>query len=318
MRKRSELSELTENTFRVFVIIALSILVSLSILIAAKIYQDRNLEVENTQISLSFEADNFPTLQLGHYCLWAVDSDNNYKFLKRFNSVNNNLVSLDGSDLNSLEIDPLEGYTGFVVTIELEGDRNENPNDFELTRGIIEDDTAGLLFDFKSIGESNSYILSTPSDGNRTINEQSGIWFVTSDNESPSLDLEPLPGKKFSYQARVLNTKTGDQLNIGYFSDPKTKDDFQAYSLSSSVFNTPGEDFLTNLPGDVEPPINLANGDYELIVSLEPFTNDGDFTGEEIFLEIMRSYIPKQLEPNTSQNLDITFKPISLKISINE
>lgn len=318
MRKKSELSELTDNTFRVFMIIVFSVLISLATLITAKIYQDRQDTSETQVQTISLDSENFPTLQLGHYCLWVVDHQGQYRFLKRFNSIKGRLVSLDGTELQELPVDTLRQAKEFVVTIEQEGDRDKNPNDFELMRGALTENSSQLRFDLQNIGDQQRFLLATPSDGNNTINERSGLWFVDEDLQTQGLTLDELTDGRFSYQARLQNTSTGDELNIGYFRDPKTKDDFQSFSLSSSVFNFPGEDLLRNLPGDLEPPINLANGDYKIIVSLEPMINNSDFTGEEVFVEIMSTEIPQNLEPYRTQLLDITFKPILLSLEINE
>jgi len=318
MRKKSELSDLTENSSHIFVIIVLAVLISLMILIAAKIYQDQHLQPEKQTTVLTFESDNFPTLQFGHYALWNVSSSDQHQFLKRFNSVNNQLVSLDGSDLTSIEIDDDTEITQLAVTIEMEGDRDEIPNNFELMLGPVVESRANLKFDMEIPIQNNSFVLATPSDGNQTINELSGIWFVDRDLERESLSLPELNNSMFIYQARVINTQINQTLMIGRFRDPKSPDDFQNHSLTFQVFNFPGEDFLRNLPDGLEPPLNLSNGNYRVIISLEPFFNDSDFTGDDIFIELFNTDISSTLPPHTPQILDYKFRPITLSIEIND
>lgn len=317
MRKKSELSDLTENSSHIFVIIVLAVLVSLLILIVAKIYQNQTAEPQEKSIVLTFESDNFPTLQLGHYALWSVLPENQYQFLKRFNSVDNQLVSLDGTSLTTLELKDLDEITAFAVTVELEGDRDETPNNFELMRTTVDNNRAQLKFDMEIPIPNNSFLLATPSDGNLTINELSGLWFVDENLDQPSLSLPELNNLAFTYQARVINTQTNQRLMIGRFSDPKLADDFQNHSLTFPVFNFPGEDFLRNIPDGLEPPLNLANGNYQIIISLEPFLNENDFTGEEVFLELFSSNISANLPAHTAQTLNYKFKPITLTIDID-
>lgn len=317
MRKKSELSDLTENPSRIFVIIILAVVVSLLILIVAKIYQDRTHEptIETTRLTL--ESDNFPTLQLGHYALWSVLPEDQYTFLKRFNSVNNQLVSLDGSVLTTLDLPNTDTITRLAITIEREGDRDEKPNNFVFMHSTVEDDHAKLEFNIEVPPTHNSFLLATPSDGNLTINELSGIWFINEDLEQPSLNLPELENLPFIYQAGVINTQSNQYLTIGKFRDYAQPDDFQSHTLNTEGFNLPGEDFLRNLPDGLEPPLNLTNGNYQVIISLEPFLDGDDFTGEDIFLELFKSEISTTLPAHTTQILDLKFRPITLTVNID-
>lgn len=318
MRKKSELSDLTDNSSRIFMIILSAILLSIFILVSAKFYQSRNTTTDKQVTTLTLKSDSFPTLQLGHYALWNITPSGQYQFLKRFNSVAEQLVSLNKENLTTLDIDSNTEITELVVTIEKEGDRDEVPNNFELMRGSFIDNKAYLEFNIETPTQSSSFVLATPSDGNLTINELSGLWFVDNKLESESLSLPEINKQNFTYQAIISNTQMSEILTIGRFSDPKSSDDFQNHSLNSKVFNYPGEDFLRNLPEGLEPPLNLSNGNYRVIISLEPFMSGSDFTGEAIFLELFNNNIPPNLSPHTSQTLDYTFKPIILSIEKND
>jgi len=318
MRKKSELSDLTDNPSQIFMIILSAVFLSFFILISAKFYQNRNTTTDKQVITLTIKSDSFPTLQLGHYALWNITPSGRYQFLKRFNSVEKQLVSLNKENLTTLDIDTNTEITEFVVTIEKEGDRDEVPNNFELIRGPFIKNKAYLEFNIETPVQSSSFVLATPSDGNLTINELSGIWFVDNKLENGSLGLSEINKPNFTYQAMISNTQTNEILMIGRFSDPKSSDDFQKYSLNSKVFNYPGEDFLRNLPEGLEPPLNLSNGNYRVIISLEPFISGSDFTGEEVFLELFNNNISTNLSPHTSQTLDYTFKPIVLSIEKND
>lgn len=324
MRTSSDLKDLTDNSLRILLIIISAILISITILITAKLYQNKNTSTpeDKSGVILELEANNFPTLQLGHYALWNLDQDGNYHFLKRFNSLNHKLISLDGTTLTRLQLEnPITSASlnTLVVTIEQEGDRDEKPNNLEFMRGKIEGKETTLKFDINiDPNDKNSFILATPTDGNLSINELSGIWFINEKLQDPTLSIPELKNIPFTYQARVVNTDTGTNLTIGNFVDPTSPDNFQNYSSDSLGFNTPGEDFLRNISGELEPPLNLANGYYKVIVSVEPYYQENDFTGEGIFSEILSTNIPYGLAPHTSHYLNQTFEPITLTINMNE
>ncbi len=318
MRKKSELSDLTDNSSRIFMIILVAVSLSFFLLISAKFYQNRNTTTDRQVITLTLKSDSFPTLQLGHYALWNITPSGQYQFLKRFNSVEGQLVSLNKDNLTTLDIDTDTEITELTVTIEKEGDRDQVPNNFELMRGPFINSKAYLEFNVETPVQDSNFVLATPSDGNLTINELSGVWFVDNKLENGSLSLSEINKPNFTYQAIITNTQTDEVLMIGRFRNPKSSDDFQNYSLNSKVFNYPGEDFLRNLPEGLEPPLNLSNGNYHVIISLEPFISGSDFTGEAVFLELFNTHIPSNLSPHTSQALDYTFKPIVLSIEKND
>jgi len=315
MRKKSELSELTENPVRILVIIVLSVFLSLLILLSAK-YQSDNFNTPQDNFVLELTSENFPTIQLGHYALWGI-ADNTSFFLKRFNSIDKQLVGLDGQALEELEVPDGRSFEAFMVTIENEGDRNEVPNNFTLMKTAIKNNEANLLFDITIPDSENTFILATPTDGNQTINEQSGIWFVDSDLTKKGLNLQELANTPFKYEARIINIENNVNLSLGRFSDPETSDDSQIFSQALEGFKFPGEDLLRNLPEELEPPINLANGQYKVIISLEPNTDDTDITGSDIFLPILETEIPEDLEPYENYPLKLTYAPIKLNIKIH-
>ena len=107
MRRRSQLSELNESQSLIWVIIFLSVIISAAILIISKVYLDRTSEPIPTTPSINIQSDNFPTIQLGHYAMWGKREDESVLLIKRFNSIDNQLKNLDGTDLKELSLDGL-------------------------------------------------------------------------------------------------------------------------------------------------------------------------------------------------------------------
>lgn len=242
---------------------------------------------------LHFTPHNIPTLSIGHYALWARDNDTAMHLLKRFNSIGQTLVSLDGEQLKSWEIEFLPSYTDFIVTIEREGDRDEVPSNLVFFEDKIAPVTK-LIFKLPANqnDQDNSFILASPTDGNNKINEQSGIWFTTTDKQQPSLNISNLVEQNWTWQARIINNQ-GEYLIFSTFQNPATADNTNIYSDNKPGFSFPGEDFFTNLPEQFTPPLNLANGTYILQISIEPYFDNNDYTGNLVFIPILEAKIFK-------------------------
>lgn len=315
------INDFSQNKRRLSLIAVGAILLSIIIITGTRAFSknttdtNQNNPLDNTS-TISFKSNNIPTLRLGHYALWAV-SDNDYFFIKRFNSVNNSLVSLNGEKLDTWREKLPDKFNRLVITIEEEGDRDEIPNKLIFMENKYQPTTT-LNFNIVDINKnlSGTYILSSPTDGNKKINEQSGIWFIKEDKTTPSLMLPTIDNKNWKWEAKIsVNSET--TLNIGRFNSPIEKDDFNKYSLLTSPgFNSPGEDFFTNLPEGISGPINLANGKASILISLEPNRSGTDPTGELTFLPILNADIP----PNSTQGKELflnnIFEEIFIEITI--
>jgi hypothetical protein len=317
MRRRSQLSELNERQPLIGIIIVVTIIISALILIVSKFYLDGKNQTIAPSPSMTLQSDNFPTIQLGHYAIWGRKDDNSVVFIKRFNSIDNQLKNLDGSDLTELYLEGLDDIQSIFVTIESEGDRDETPNDFVLMDSEIVQNRAELIFDLDIPESENYFILATPTDGNSTINEMSGLWFKDEVDELPGLKLPNSP-QKFKYEARIINPVVERALYLGRFDNVKEEDNSKIYSLSSEGFKFPGEDLLRNLPEPLEAPLNLANGNYQIIVSLEPDSDGIDNTGEDVFLRLLSLEIPRNSAELQNIPMNTDYKPIQLTIELNE
>ena len=68
----------------------------------------------------------------------------------------------------------------------------------------------------------------------------------------------------------------------------------------------------------MEAPLNLANGDYQVIVSLEPDIDGVDITGEDVFLRLLSKEIHQNSPERQNIILETDYKPIQLRIEIND
>ncbi|KXK26517.1 MAG: hypothetical protein TR69_WS6001000521 [candidate division WS6 bacterium OLB20] len=298
------------NRTRLAVFLTVVTLTTLAIIPAVKFVGPDDLPAPAATETLVFEWENLPTLRLGHYALWAQHDDTT-ALLKRFNRSGDTLVSLNGEPLTTWQVSVPAGSTELFVTIEAEGDRDENPN-LEMMRAPITGDTAVMKFTDMTEA-AGSVILATPTDGNSQINERSGFWFTGPQAQQTSLTLPELPDG-FRWQSRVTNSSV--EVTTGMFETAAGPDDLSKYSETGAPgFSFPGEDMLQNLPEGLLPPLNLANGTYTIIVSAEPYSS-GDFTGETVFVVVLAVTVPDTAEARSGIELVNTARVPALTIRI--
>ncbi|NNE30135.1 MAG: hypothetical protein HKN16_10895, partial [Saprospiraceae bacterium] len=118
--------------------------------------------------------------------------------------------------------------------------------------------------DFSSA--TGTYILATPTDG-ADNNENSGIWFLDPSSGSPQagLDLPTLP-EGWAYEGWAVID--GTPVSTGTFLTPSGADDAAPFSGTMSGPPFPGEDFVSNAPGGLAFPTDLAGG--VAVISIEP------------------------------------------------
>lgn len=307
-------SEFKSSWNKILIMLILVIIFSVTLIILVKI-SSRSDSANNDPLNkpaweITFSGKNVSTLRLGHYTLWAVNAQNEFSFLKRFNAINEHLVSLDGSNLTVLESEIPATTVKFAVSIEIEGDRNEIPNDFIAFSSdqftLAANTTVVLNSTAPNLDKvSGSYILSTPTDGNESINELSGIWFT-------GLNLPDLSATSWRWQGRI-ESASGIKLLTGLFRRVNEPDSSSKYSLNQAPgLDYPGEDLLTNLPEGLQGPLNLANGHYKVSISLEPTLNGEDFSGELPYIQVLESDIPL----NTKEHTPVNFHANPLRPSL--
>lgn len=198
------------------------------------------------------------------YELWVL-RDGQTSSLGRFN------VSLGGNDLTSefkeLNLNPANGDE-ILITLEKSSDTNGGPSDNVVLSGVVgENGHERVVLSFApDLGQiEGSYILGTPTNDPEGF-EMSGIWFVHPGGKQPSLNL-PVAPSGWQYEGWVFH---GDHyLSSGRFSNVSGLDNFDDYSDVHPGPNFPGEDYLRNLPQDFDQPLDLIDGESEILVSLE-------------------------------------------------
>ena len=168
----------------------------------------------------------------------------------------------------------------FVLTIEPDDDADPDPSGIVVLSGAFGTDGApsALSFGADLSSAAGGFFLRTPTDDatNATPNDEAGVWFIdpTGPMMAPGLSLPALPAG-WVYEGWAVTQ--GTPLTTGRFSDPAMADLDAPFSDPGPPF--PGEDFLTNLPMGVTPPVNLADGSSMIVISVEPDLAGVDPTG---------------------------------------
>lgn len=168
----------------------------------------------------------------------------------------------------------LASATKFVLSIEPSNDTDPAPAATKLLAGDFSGTSAtvsskNMLGDFGTA--AGKYILATPTDGNNTTNEESGVWFLDNSSGTPAtgLTLPTLPdGWKYEGWA-VIN---GTPVSTGTFTDVAMEDENAKTSpYKGSAGNGPafpGEDYLTGTAAGVSFPTDLKGA--TIVISVEP------------------------------------------------
>ena len=156
-----------------------------------------------------------------------------------------------------------------MITIESEISAAAQPAATVVLKGIVSAQTptkVALNFSIDLSQARGAYLLATPTNSPARF-ETSGIWFVQTGGQAASLELPPV-ASGWQYEGWVFHQ--GRYLSSGRFSQPQGVDDFAGYSGTQAGPDFPGEDYLANLPGALEPPLELVDGESRVLVSLEP------------------------------------------------
>lgn len=208
---------------------------------------------------------NLAELEKGHYEGWLIVGDQ---------KISTGKFNADDEMEFQLAVDPDE-VDKVVITIEPEGDVDAVPSGIVVLAGELDGEDAELSFPVDFSDASASVILATPSNGADT-DETSGIWFLTLPGPSVGLDLPELPSG-WVYEGWAVNQ--GVPLTSGRFTQNTGADDFDGYTGSEGVPPFPGEDFLVNAPEGIDFPIDLADGESKIVISVEPDLGGEDPTG---------------------------------------
>ncbi len=129
--------------------------------------------------------------------------------------------------------------------------------------------------------DNAQFILASPSAGYPSAQFTRGVWFTPdSTGTNPGITCASLPDSlKWTYHAYLIDTRdtVNGIYNIGKFQDPNAADGLGSCFGNGNAWNKPGQDWIqSNCPGggvhDIDGtfPYSLNNGNYKLLVTLEP------------------------------------------------
>lgn len=193
-----------------------------------------------------------------------------------FNVVDGAPVDADGETVGHFPVDDTASTaTTVVITIEPPGDEDPAPADTHFLAGDLVDGGAELTIDHPAaLGTdfaeaSGEFVLATPTDGDRTNNEFSGVWFLTFPGPVPGLSLPNLPAG-WTYEGWTVIE--GIPVTTGTFLAVDQSDDAAPFSGTVRTPSFPGEDYLVDAPDGLSFPTDLSGS--SVVVSVEPLTED--------------------------------------------
>ncbi len=249
-------------------------------------------EVPGPQVQLDIQ--NLQPLEAGRYELWIVEGG-----MPHLAGVVT--PSATGEVDGALFDIPAAVTTPEVAVITYENDSDTDPSDSKLMGGAFSGDMAtfslvGFALESEAFGAGNTngeFFLRTPSDeaaGNNGNDEQ-GVWIGTP-GMPPSPDLAlPALLTGWIYEGWVVNTSAGGPFPVttGRFADDQGVNgtgalDGDAQGPFGGTENSgppiPGSDFVMDDPSEMlpmglaRPPFTLNDGDWMVVVTLEPTDND--------------------------------------------
>ncbi len=189
-------------------------------------------------------------------------------------------VDADGNPSSTsftVNADDLSKATTYVLTIEPSPDNDPAPSDVHVLAGDFSNNTAQITVshsaalgtDFNSA--SGGFILATPTDGNNTMDELSGVWWVDpTAGPAATLTLPTLPA---GWQYEGWAVVDGQPVSTGKFTSATGPDDFSGYSgTAASAPPFPGEDLLMNAPNGLTFPTDLS--EKPIVISVEPMPDN--------------------------------------------
>lgn len=253
-------------------------LVAISAAVVAPVLTEQTQAQVATTLRLDLRA--LEPLAAGHYEGWAIFGEEKVSTGKFALAGDGSLLTLAGQPIDLFRsVVDLRDADSIVVTIEADGDVDDLPSGIVVLAGPRAGDRAALAFPVDLSAAAGGYILATPTDDDPD-NDAAGVWFLDPAGPQPSLTLPALPA---GWVYEGWGVTQGTPLSTGPFETPGGGDLAAAFSGSSSGPPFPGEDFVANLPAAIAPPVNLADGDSLIVISVEPDLMGSDPTGSGPF-----------------------------------
>lgn len=248
--------------------------------------QPSTLGAEDSQSNFEFTFNNLPSLQQGFYQMWLQDGDQTTS-LGAFNVQDGQAIGHQSDQPFQPDISQVDTGNKLIVTIQAGDEPASSPSSTIILSGEWSNNGAELAFTAIDFSQAKGkYTIAAPSDLSGE-NQNAGIWFATTDGKSltgPGLDI-PVAPAGWAYEGQVVYKDIA--ITTGRFSQPNQSDNFYGFTPNPDELpsNFPGEDYLINPPSslDLDFPANLTNGQWKIIISLEPDQDGQDPTGDDTF-----------------------------------
>ena len=167
----------------------------------------------------------------------------------------------------------LDNATQYVLTIEPDQDTDPTPSKVHVLAGDFISNSAEVSIEHSAALGTNfstaagNYILATPTDGNNSNNENSGVWWLDNSTaiKEAGLTLPSLP-EGWEYEGWAVID--GTPVSTGKFTSVSGADSTMAFSGPMGGPPFPGEDFLINAPEGLTFPLDLSG--QVVVISVEP------------------------------------------------
>lgn len=268
----------------------------------------------------AFKLTNLPALPQGNYHLWARQGETTTSLGSFKVNDQGQAVTSDNQAFES-QLKASQGETSLLVTIETT-DNPEQPSSTVILSGQLKDNKADLSFTAIDLSRASGvYTIAAPTDLSGE-HQSSGIWFAKTDGQNltgPGLSIPNAPAG-WKYEAQLVYKE--QVIAAGRFSNPNDRDDFGVFTPNpDQTPNFPGEDYLQGAPSrlGVDFPANLASGEWQIIISIEPDQNGADPTGDDVFfLQPFKASIAQGVANYQEQQLSLdTSKFPTATISLN-
>lgn len=258
--------------------------------------------------SVQLFPQTMPVLTRGAYELLVTDMTGAQHSLGKFLVPNIDQVANTDGTIRSNAIFALPATVSSLARAEIRlvnRDATSAPFAIDFLDGMFEQDRVFVEFHGMDVAAaSGQYMLGTPTDGNDTLNERSGVWFGYYSQGTALLQL-PTPKPGWIYEGWAIID--GQPLTTGRFRFAAGRDLFNGFSdRISATPEVPGEDLLRDPPVAVFPNLNFPAdlaGDI-IRVSLEPDLDGSDPTGQSPFgMTVLENEVPNRAEPHLIYDL---------------
>lgn len=262
--------------------------------------------------------------------------DGSFRSAGRFNiSASGQIVDTAGNPagLNLNKIGDINLTEDALITIEQPGDNDTLPG-IRMLGGAKSVQGSVIVFNM-SMGyhevlpissqfsaATGKYMLASPTMNFASFSPNLGIWFSLDTNGiSPGLTLPVLPDTaEWTYQAWVIDMRDSANrvYNAGRFTSSTGTDDYSQCKGTLPVWNLPGNDWvLTDCPAGMFGIDNLNNGNFKVLVSLEPKAETNGLP-YPFFISIFYNTIASGGFGTTSDAVNTTSLPSAvIRLSVN-